>query len=337
MQSLITMQNAIPGTMQAVCLGEDDRFISRKVPVPLLSKGDVLVKISSAPVNPSDLNRIKHLSSADKKQFIAGIEGSGTVVAHGKGLMPRLLMGRRVACSASNIASGTWAEYLVTNAMACIPLPSAISDEQGSMLIVNPLTAVAFMRIAKAGHHRAIINTAASSSLGRMIELLALKHHIGLIQVVKSEKHRESLISKGAQYVINSSDDNFYSDIQSAATKLYASLAFDAVGGEMTLKLLLAMPSGSTVIVYGNLSAEQPLIDHKSLVSDNKMVKGFYLVNWLKENGIINTLLSIKEARKMLKGNLSVPVQGRFKLDNAQLAIDTYLANMTAGKVLLVP
>jgi NADPH:quinone reductase-like Zn-dependent oxidoreductase len=332
-----TMQNKIPGTMQAVCLGEDDKLISRSVPVPQPSKGEVLVKMSSAPVNPSDLTRIKHLSSSEKKLFIAGIEGSGTVVAHGKGLVPKIWMGRRVACSTAHISSGTWAEYLVTNAMSCVPLPPGINDEQGSMLIVNPMTAVAFMRIAKAGHHKAIINTAASGSLGRLIEVLARRHRITLIQVVKSEKQRESLLSAGAQYVINSSKDRFEVDIHSAAKKLNARLAFDAVGGEMTRRLLMAMPFGSTVIVYGNLSAEQPLIDHRSLVSDNKKVKGFYLVNWLNENGILNTLTSILEARKLLNGNISVPVQARFKLDSAQLAVDTYLANMTGGKVILVP
>jgi NADPH:quinone reductase-like Zn-dependent oxidoreductase len=331
------MQNSIPGSMLAVTIGEDDRLIARMVPVPVPSKGEVLVKMHAAPVNPSDLSRIKHLPAHEKKQFIAGIEGSGMVVTHGKGLLPSVWSGRRVACSAVHNSSGTWAEYMVTAAMACVPLPSGISSEQGCMLLVNPLTAVAFSKIARSGHHKAMINTAASGTLGRMIELLANKHKIPLIQIVKNEKHKELLLSNGAEFVIDSSQNRFEVELHSLAKKLGATLAFDAVGGQMTQCLLMSMPFGSTIVVYGNLSGEQPLIDHRSIVSDNKKVNGFYLVNWLKENGTINTIASIVEARNMLKRDISIPIQARLSLQDAQGAVDKYLQGMSKGKVLLLP
>ncbi len=330
------MMKGIPETMQAVCL-DDDNLVTRTVLVPKPSKGEVLVKINCSPVNPSDLARIKNLPASEKKYFIAGIEGSGIVVDHGKGVLPSLWMGKRVACSSVHSSSGTWAEYMVTRAATCVPLPSSITDEQGSMMLVNPLTAAAFISIIRAGRHKAVINTAASGVLGRMIELLANKHNIPLIQVVKNQKHYETLINAEAKYVIDASADRYEVTLHSMAKKLKATLAFDAVGGESTRKLLLSMPYGSTVIVYGNLSGEHPQTHHRSLVSDNKLVKGFYLVNWLKENGMINTLKCILTARNMLNGQVSIPVQERFGLHDVQKAVDTYLQNMSKGKVLLVP
>lgn len=322
----------------AVGIGESgSQMITRQVPVPVPAKGEVLIRMSAAPINPSDINRIKHIDQHEKKEFIAGIEGSGTVIGHGKGLIPNLWMGKRVACSASNSFSGTWAEYLVTSAMACVPLPSGIPDEQGAMMLVNPMTAVAFIRMARAGGHKAIINTAAGSALGRMLEVLAGNHGISIIQVVRSEIQKVKLHSQGAQYVLNSTQNGFDEELKTLAAKTNATLVFDAVGGEMTRRLLLAVPFGSIVVVYGNLSGEQPLIDHRSLVTDNKKVTGFYLVNWHRENGITGTLKCILEARNMLKKQITIPVQAKFSLSEVQLAVETYYGNMSKGKVLLIP
>lgn len=328
----------IPQTMKAVCLDDSGNALTvRNLPVPVPGKGEVLVRMAASPVNPSDLARMKYLTPTEKKQFIAGIEGSGTVVAHGGGLLPSLWMGRRVACSSTQISSGTWAEYMKTSAMACVPLPKGISDEQGSMLLVNPLTAAAFINIAKAGGHKAIINTASAGTLGKMVQLLAKKRGISLIQVVRNEKQKESIGTDNAQNILNSADPRFDINLRHAVKDLNATLAFDAVGGEMTRRLLLALPYGGSVIVYGNLSGEQPVVDHKSLVTDNKTVKGFYLVNWLKENGLVNTLKTILVARDMLNKHISVPVQARFDLDDANQALETYFSSMSRGKVLLVP
>jgi len=332
------MHHRIPEIMLAVGLSEiDGSLITRKIPVPVPGDGEVLVKVAASPVNPSDLARIKHLPLSERKSFIAGIEGSGIIVGHGKGLLPGLWMGKRVACSAAKSNNGTWAEYMVTSAMACVPLPASISNEQGAMLLVNPMTAIAFLKIARSGNHKAIINTAAGSILGRMVEFLAARYRIPLIQIVRTEKQRELIASKGAEYVLNSSATNFESVLHDLAKKLYATIALDAVGGEMTRRLLLAVPYGSTVVVYGNFSGEQPLVDYRSMVTDNKKVSGFYLVNWLKENGMLNTLKCIMEARSMLKNHITIPVQAKFALDQVQMAVDMYKANMSGGKVLLVP
>ena len=325
--------------MLAVCLGNaDGQFASRHVPVPRPGKGEVLVKMAAAPVNPSDLARIKYLiDPAERASFIPGVEGSGRVIACGAGLVPHMWLGRRVACSSAHSTSGTWAEYMVTSAMMCVPLPQGISDEQGAMLLVNPMTALAFFDMVKRDGHKAIISTAAASSLGRIIKMLGEKHHISVIHVVRNEKQQDILKRQGAEYVLNSSVSGFSDSLHTLSHKLEASLVLDAVGGNLTRQLLLAVPFGSTVVVYGNLSGEQPEIDHRSLVMDNKKVMGFYLGNWLKETGILTTVHNIFRARKLLRKGISIPVQGRFPLDKAQQAVETYLAHMTAGKVLVIP
>jgi NADPH:quinone reductase len=153
---LICMNFSIPSHMQAVQLDEPNgELILREIAVPQPGPGKVLVRMAAAPINPSDLGTLRGYSYGKKAKYplTPGREGGGRVVAAGKGLLPRLLLGRRVACAVVT-GSGTWAEYALTSARQCIPLKKKTSFEQGAMLLVNPLSALAIMDIARRGNTR---------------------------------------------------------------------------------------------------------------------------------------------------------------------------------------
>jgi len=329
----------IPEKMLAVRLeklGGSLRILT--VPVPHPKQGEVLVKMAASLVNPSDLARIKSIiTEEDLLTFIPGIEGSGTVIKAGKGLIPRLWLGKRVACSAIYPSSGTWAEYMVTSASYCFPIPKTISDEQGSMLLVNPMTAVAFFDLIRHDKHKAIINSAAAGALGGMIRFLGNKYGIPIINIIRNEGQVKMLNAAGAKYVLNNTDPDFTNQLHLLSHELKATLALDPISGSYTQQLLEAIPYGGTVVVYGNLSANEIGPSLRPLLLDNKKLHGFYLGNWMKDNGMLKTIRNLIRVRQLLKNDFKITVQNRFHLDKAQLAIDTYLNNMTGGKVLLVP
>jgi NADPH:quinone reductase len=328
----------IPEMMQAVHLEKaGGPLVIRTVHVPRPKKGEVLVKMSASPVNPSDLHRIKSIEEDNLSFFIPGIEGSGTVVLAGEGLLPRLWSGRRVACSSVHPESGTWAEYMVTSASYCFPLPETVSDEQGSMLLVNPMTALAFFDMIHQEKHKAVINSAASGALGAMIRHLGKKYGIPVINVVRNAQQVSLLKENGSEFILNNSDRAFPDQLRLLSHELSATLALDPISGSFTQVLLDAIPYGGTVILYGNLSAEEQGTNLRPLLTDNKKLHGFYLVNWMKDNGLLKTVRNIIRVRKLLENEVKINVQNRFPLEKAQTAIDTYLNNMTAGKVLLVP
>jgi NADPH:quinone reductase-like Zn-dependent oxidoreductase len=329
----------LPEMMNAVQLEKKGGpFVVRSVKVPVPARGEVLVKIAAAPVNPSDIQRINSITDDSVlKTFICGIEGSGTIVAAGSGIIPKLWMGKRVACSSPEPSSGTWAEYMLTKATYCFPLPDTISDEQGSMLLVNPMTAVAFFDLIRHDKHKAIVNSAAAGALGGMIRLLAKKYNIPVINVVRNEEQVKILVSEGATYVLNNSDKEFTQKLQSLSEELQATIAFDPIAGGYTQQLLDNLPYGSMVVLYGNLAGAEQGTTLRPLLTENKKLHGFYLVNWMKENSLLKTLRNLNRAKSLLKNEVKFTVQKRFPLDQTQLAIDTYLNNMTAGKVLLVP
>jgi len=328
-----------PATMQAVFVDKSSGLLFvREVKVPAPGPGEVLIKMSAAPVNPSDLAGIRNAPSLyNLETFIPGLEGSGKVVASGKGILPHLWKGRRVACSVSYHTSGTWAEYMVTKAGSCFPLDRKVSDEQGSMALVNPLTAIAFFEIARQGNHRAIINNAAASALGRMVELLGKKHNIPVINIVRNQKQVEMLRQLGSKYVLDSSDPSFIKNLGTISHDMQATLLLDSVCSRQLEEMCDVLPYGSTLIIYGNLSGEeQIMVKPRTLIANNITISGFYLANRAKEAGLLKNMMNLRQVNSLLGNGLKISIQGRFPLSDIQNAVDTYLRNMSAGKVLLI-
>jgi NADPH:quinone reductase len=333
------MNPSIPSTMHAAQLDEPNgRLVWREVPVPRPQAGQVLVRMAAAPINPSDLGSLSGMSYGKQRQlpFTPGLEGSGTVMEAGEGFMPRLLNGRRVACSGLPMGDGTWAEYMVTSAQVCIPLNKNVSFEQGTMLLVNPLTALAMMEIAKRGKHRAIVNTAAASALGGMILRLGKRNNIPIIHVVRRQAQVDHVRSLGGEYVLNSSDADFIEQLKTLTHKLQATLLLDAVSGNMTQQLAEAAPHGSNILLYARLSREDSVIDAVTALTKDLHLDGWYLPNWLRTKNLIQTLQLSQQAQSLLGTDLQSPVHKRVPLASAQEALEMYISNMSAGKVLLV-
>jgi NADPH2:quinone reductase len=335
----MSSNKAYPETMQAVFLEKaGGQLIVKEVKIPEPQQGEVLIKMSAAPVNPSDLAQIRNAPAQyDLATFNPGLEGSGTVVAAGKGILPHLWMGKRVACSNEYHTSGTWAEYMVTKAGKCFPLSAKVSDEQGSMSLVNPLTAIGFFEIAKKNSHRAIINNAAASALGRMVELLGKKHRIPVINIVRNNAQAETLRQLGSEYVLDSSDVSFIEDLSMFSHDLGATILFDSVCSRQLEEMCDVLPAGSTIIIYGNLSGEEQIMfKPRTLIANNIKIGAFYLGARAKENGLFRNMMNIRKVSALMSSDLKISVQGRFPLPRVQEGVDTYLGNMTAGKVLLV-
>jgi len=336
--------NSIPATMRALLLrdynGRPESLTVGEVPVPRPGPGQVLVRVAASPVNPSDLMFIRGLYGFKKPlPAIPGFEGSGTVVAAGTGIMPRLLLGRRVACAAAdpNIVGGTWAEYLVTSAKLCIPLRKQVGMEQGATMLINPLTAWGLLEEARRGSHRSVVQTAAASALGRMVVRLARRFSIATINIVRRPEQVELLRKMGAEHVLNSNDSGCDGNLRDLCHALGASIGFDAVAGEMSARILRAQPAGSRLLIYGALSQEASRIDPESLIFGRKHVEGFWLSSWLRSKNMLSQLRIAGKVQGLLADDLSTDIQARLPLEEAVRGLKQYSTHMTSGKVLFLP
>lgn len=117
------------------------------------------------------------------------------------------------------------------------------------MRIVNPYTAWAHLTMARQAGARTIVLRASASALGQMVNRLARLRGVQVINIVRRDAQAETLRGLGAGHILNSAATDF-------DRQLDARLAFDAVAGAMTPRLLNALPPKARVVVYGGLAGE---------------------------------------------------------------------------------
>jgi len=325
----------IPETMRALVLTGPDQLELQEAPVPRPGPGQVLVRMAASPVNPSDLMTVKG-EYGGKPAFpvVPGLEGSGTVVVAGAGLMGRWMMGRRVALATG--IGGLWAEYAVVDAARAIPLPAGVSLGAGAMSAVNPLTAIALVALATKGGHRAVVSTGAGGQLGRMIRKRAKARGVKVINIVRRAEQVAALEAEGARHVLNSSDARFEADLEQLCRDLRCRMAFDAVGGEMTGRLAEALAPRSEILVYGALEQAPVRLHPGTMIFREVTVSGFWLSKWLPRRPLPLMLWYAREATQALKGGFAVSEVARIvPLDDAGAGIAAYAEAMSAGKTLI--
>lgn len=311
------------------------KLVLESVPVPQPGPGEVLIKMHASPINPSDLSLLKGNYLARKYPYIPGLEGSGRVVGAGGGLLPGMRIGKRVACTTDSEGDGTWAEYMKTPVMRTIPLPHGLSSEQGAMMLVNPMTAMAFLYMVKKGKYRAIVNNAAASTLGKMLIRLTNQYGTPLINIVRREEQVTELLDLGAVHVLNSEKTSFESELRQLSSDLGANLFLDAVTGRQTSLLLRAAPKGTTLIAYARLSGDPIIADPGNLIKEEKKIIGFQLNNWLNNKSITFKIRFIGKVKKHMSDSLSSHINRRMPLDEVEEAVSYYRKNMSMGKIIL--
>ena len=336
------MSANMPDQMIAVVLGSYTGAEALRVeqrPVPRPGKDEVLVKVAASPINPSDLAFLEgNYGFDDPPPVVPGGEGSGTVVAAGPGGMGRYLLGKKVACLWNGKGDGVWAEYMVASTQGgALPLDKSVNLEQGAMSTINPLTASAFIEIAKEGGHKTIVLTAAASSLGQMVNRLGRSEGIQVINIIRKDREAEILKQQGASVILNSSKADFDGQLHDACHQYDAHLAFDAVAGPLTGKLLEALPQDSKVTIYSCLSYESPKLDVDYFIFQNKAVNGFWLGPWISNKSILQILMMWRRAQKLISTDLRTEIRAQYPLEEAKKAVKEYLNEMTGGKILLTP
>lgn len=87
-----------------------------------------------------------------------------------------------------------------------------------------------------------------------MINRLYPSEGVKVINIVRKPEQIEILKSEGAEYILNSSEENFEKDFKELAEKLDAKTCYECIGGDFTGTIVRLMPKDSIITVYGCLS-----------------------------------------------------------------------------------
>lgn len=337
MRALIQLGDGYSGMSEGPSISDAALYLAEaQIPVPTPSKGQVLIKLRVASVNPSDLHYIKgEYGQPRRKGVPAGFEGCGDVVAAGGGA--EMFVGQRVAFAVTPTGSGAWAEYALTDAAACIPLRPDVSDIDGSAQIVNPLTAVAMVDIAeKAGD--AFVISAATSQLGKLMIGLAKDTDLNVIALVRRAEAIDPLKKLGAAEVLETTAPDFSDQFAAASRTLKPRVFLDAVSDQISETVFTLMPNNARWISYGKLGADAPTLTQMGqFIFMGKQIEGFWLTNWMRTTSPAEQARVVGEVQaRFADGRWHTDVATTLTLDEVVSGLAA-ATKLTDGKIVVTP
>lgn len=309
-----------------------------RIGVPEPGPKQVLIKVSLASINPSDVMFVKGQYGQPRvKGQPAGFEGVGEVVVAGDDALAQSFMGKRVAFATGLSNWGSWAEYAVADAAACIPLIAAIRDEDAAAMIVNPLTAIAMFGIVKDEGEKAFVMTAGASQLSKLIIGLAREQGFRPIVTVRRDDQVEPLIEAGAAHVLNYAAGDFASRLKDVMKAEQPRIFLDAQTGPVASAVFGAMGRGARWIVYGRLDMEPTIIPEPGqLIFMGKKVEGFWLPLWMRQSEERRNAAVMDAQKRFADGRWETDVTAVVPLAEAVQRVAAELAKPN-GKVFLKP
>ena len=308
----------------------------RDVVEPRPGPGQVRVRMILSPVNPSDLLVVRgRYGVLPSLPATPGFEGVGVVDQAGPGILGRWVMGKRV--TVINNTGGNWAEYAVIPARQARPVPSDIPDDQAAAYFVNPATVLALARhVLKVRKGEWLLQSAAGSTLGRMMIRLGRHDGFKTLNVVRRREAIDELKALGADAVICTEDGPIEDQVRRIVGAEGVRSAIDPVGGETGTALFRSLAPEGRLIVFGSLS-EQPLqIESRLMIAGDRRVQGFWLGHYMRQQSIPAALRLFGEITAMMRKKVLTSEIGRvYPLDEITEAARHADTIARHGKVLL--
>ncbi|MFD8717652.1 zinc-dependent alcohol dehydrogenase family protein [Streptomyces sp. NPDC059629] len=311
------------------------RLESRPVPTP--DAGQALIRVKATPVHASDLHvlRGRYGFSPEFPAVGGNMECVGRVAALGP-KTEGLKVGERVVVAAVPAipgppVAGTWQEYLVADTHRLLSVPDQLSDSSACQLAVNPLTALLLVtRELDVQPGEWLLQTAAGSTVGRLV--IQLCRHLGIrtINVVRRRGAVEEIKALGADEVICTEDEDLVRRVAETAGPAGVRKAVDCVAGPVGAQVSQALAPGGELVVYGALSTHRQSdpaaltipLQARSVIYETKTVRGFWLNRWFGTASPEMALRALGRVRGLVADEvLSIPQGRAFPLERFTEAV----------------
>ncbi|MBP6762609.1 MAG: quinone oxidoreductase [Thauera sp.] len=188
-----------------------------------------------------------------------GQEAAGVVEAVGEGVS-EVAVGDRVAYATAPL--GAYAEARNVPADVLVPLPDALSFEQGAAMLMQGLTAQYLLRRTyrvQAGD--TILVHAAAGGVGTIMCQWAKALGATVIGTVGSEHKAELARANGCDHPIVYTRENFARRVRELTDGEGVPVVFDSIGKDTFMDSLACLRPLGLMVSFGNASGAVPLVD----------------------------------------------------------------------------
>ena len=300
-------------------------------PVPVPGPGQVVLKVAYAGVNrPDALQRAGLYNPPAGASDLPGLEASGTIAACGAGVLG-LQQGQQVCAL---LPGGGYAEYAVTQAAHCLPVPNGFDLKQAACLPETFFTVWSnvFQRGGLKAGERFLLH-GGSSGIGTTAIQLARAFGARVFTTAGSDAKCRACLDLGAERAVNYRETDFVPIMQGEGG---ADIILDMVGGDYIVRNLDALADDGRLVQIAFLQGPKTSLNFTQMMTRRLTLTGSTLrpQSDVAKARIAASLLS--QVWPLLSaGRIAPVIDSCFDLDQAAQAHARMETSTHIGKIVL--
>ena len=304
----------------------------QETPTPKPAENEVLIKVTAAGVNRSDVITRKNMGAYGKgasETIIPGLEVSGEIVEIGSAVEDKKV--GDLVCAL--IASGGYAEYVAVNSEHCLTIPEGISLTDAAAIPEAVFTVWfnVFDLGALQPDEKLLIH-GGTSGIGTMGLQMAKQWGAKVYTTAGSDKKIDFLNQMDLGRAINYKKEDFAVAFKDEKIDVI----LDMVGGTYTQKNLEILNNKGRLININGMESSVATIDIRTLMSKNLIFTGSFLK---PQTGAVKTQIAkavVKNIWPMFRtGKIHPVIYKTFPLADAAQAHELMESSEHIGKILL--
>jgi len=272
-------------------------------PRPVAGAGEVLVRLATSGVNPSDVK--KRAGSApdllDEGYVIPHSDGAGVIEAVGEWVDPARV-GQRVWVYQAQWERrfGTAAEFLAIDQARAVALPANASFEEAACIGVPVMTAHRCVFADGPVDGQTLVVTGGAGRVGHYAIQWAAGSGARVIATASSPGDAQACIDAGAQAVVSHRDENWADEVIAANEGKKVDRVIDVeFGGNLPAVLDMIRVSG-TIATYASMTVNEPKLPfYRMMFMDLtiRMVIVYAMPEAAKQQAVADTNAWLKAGR----------------------------------------
>lgn len=230
-------------------------------PEPKLAAGQVLVRVSTSGVNPSDVKKRagSFPNLLDDGLVIPHSDGAGVIEAVGSGV-PKRRIGTRVWLYQAQYARrlGTAAEYVAIDSNRAVPLPDNASFETGACLGIPAMTAHRCVFSDGPVDGQVILVTGGAGRVGYYAIQWAAQAGAKVIATACEPDDERMCIDAGADAVVSHRAREWSAEVLKANDNRPIDRVVEVEFGANLAEILKLIRTGGTVATYSSTQITEP-------------------------------------------------------------------------------
>ena len=284
-------------------------------PKPVVALGQVLVKLATSGVNPSDVKKRAGASPSllDDGLVIPHSDGAGVIESVGPGV-PEDRVGQRVWVYQAQYGRrlGTAAEYVVLDSNRAIHLPDNTEFSVGACLGIPVMTAHRCVYSDGDISGQVVLVTGGAGRVGYYAIQWALIAGAEVIATASNDADRDTCLALGASAVVNHREPDWGKQVLIASQGKKVDRVIDVEFGANLPQILNCIATSGVVATYSSTQVKQPSLPFIDMMFMDLTLR-MILVYAMPESAKVHAIEAITEALQI--GKLQHRIAHKVTLD----------------------